>query len=227
MEYILIPPIYQFKNLKNYFMKKISLASIIAAALILSACNGNSNKTTTSDSTSMTNTTDTGMNHMATTDTMNHTDTTNHSNAVATVGNDEQDFAKDAAAGGMMEVQLGNIAQKNSSTKAIQDFGKMMVDDHSKINDNLKDLASKKNVALPSTVTEKQQKDIDKLSKETGTEFDKDYVSMMVNDHKDDIAAFKKAGDKMKDADFKDFVIKTLPTLQKHLDAIQAIKKKM
>jgi putative membrane protein len=209
-------------------MKKISLASIIAGALILSACNGNSNKTTTSDSTTTTmNSTDTGMNHMSTTDTMNHNDTMNHANAVATVGSDEQDFAKDAAAGGMMEVQLGNIAQKNSSTKAIQDFGKMMVDDHSKINDNLKGLASKKNVALPSTVTEKQQKDIDKLSKETGTEFDKDYVSMMVNDHKDDIAAFKKAGDKMKDADFKDFVIKTLPTLQKHLDAIQAIKKKM
>jgi len=209
-------------------MKKISLASIIAGALILSACNGNSNKTTTSDSTTTTmNSTDTSMNHMSTTDTMNHNDTMNHANAVATVGSDEQDFAKDAAAGGMMEVQLGNIAQKNSSTKAIQDFGKMMVDDHSKINDNLKDLASKKNVALPSTVTEKQQKDIDKLSKETGTEFDKDYVSMMVNDHKDDIAAFKKAGDKMKDADFKDFVIKNLPTLQKHLDAIQAIKKKM
>ena len=168
-------------------MKKISLASIIAGALILSACNGNSNKTTTSDSTTTTmNSTDTCMNHMSTTDTMNHNDTMNHANAVATVGSDEQDFAKDAAAGGMMEVQLGNIAQKNSSTKAIQDFGKMMVDDHSKINDNLKDLASKKNVALPSTVTEKQQKDIDKLSKETGTEFDKDYVSMMVNDHKED-----------------------------------------
>src|SRR6185437_14319931 len=145
MEYILIPSIYQFKNLKNYFMKKISLASIIAGALIFSACNGNSNKTSTSDSTATTTTTDTGMNHM------NHNDTMNHNNAVATVGSDEQDFAKDAAAGGMMEVQLGNIAQKNSSTKAIQDFGKMMVDDHSKINDNLKDLASKKNVALPST----------------------------------------------------------------------------
>lgn len=201
-------------------MKKISLVSIIAGALILSACNGNSNKTTTSDSTTM-NKTDTSMSHMSTTDTMNH------SNAVATVGNDEQDFAKEAAAGGMMEVQLGNIAQKNSSTKAVQDFGKMMVDDHSKINDNLKDLASKKNVALPSTVTDKQQKDIDKLSKETGTEFDKDYVNMMIEDHKNDIAAFKKAGTKMTDPDFKNFVVKTLPTLQKHLDAIQSIKKKM
>ncbi|HSV09217.1 MAG TPA: DUF4142 domain-containing protein, partial [Hanamia sp.] len=173
-------------------MKKISLASIIAGALILSACNGNSNKTTTSDTTatSTTNATDTTMNHMNTTDTMNRNDTMNRTNAVASVGKDEQDFAKDAAAGGMMEVQLGNIAQKNSSTKAIQDFGKMMVDDHSKINDNLKDLASKKNVALPSTVTEKQQKDIDKLSKETGTEFDKDYVNMMIDDHKKDIADF-------------------------------------
>jgi putative membrane protein len=222
MEYILMASIYQFKNLKNYFMKKISLASIIAGALILSACNGNSNKTSTTDTTATST--------MSTTDTtnkMSSADTMNHPNAVTTVGNDEQNFAKEAAAGGMMEVQLGNIAQKNSSTKAIQDFGKMMVDDHSKINDNLKDLASKKNVALPSAVTDKQQKDIDKLSKETGTEFDKDYVSMMINDHKDDIAAFKKAGDKMTDPDFKDFVIKTLPTLQKHLDAIQSIKKKM
>ena len=54
-----------------------------------------------------------------------------------------------------------------------------------------------------------------------------DYVSMMVKDHEKDISAFKKAGDKMKDADFKDFVIKALPTLQKHLDAIKAIQKKM
>jgi putative membrane protein len=234
MEYILIPSIYQFKNLKNYFMKKISLASIIAGALILSACNGNSSKTSTTDSTA-TNTMNTGdttnnTNKMSSTDTMNHmnmNDTMNHTNSTATVGSDEKDFAKDAAAGGMMEVQLGNIAQKNSSTKAVQDFGKMMVDDHSKANDNLKDLASKKNVTLPTTVTDKQQKDIDKLSKETGTAFDKDYVNMMVDDHKKDIAEFKKAGEKMKDPDFKDFVVKTLPTLQKHLDAIQSIKKKM
>jgi putative membrane protein len=209
-------------------MKKISLASLIAGALILSASNGKSNNTTTSESTTTTKiSADKGMNHNSAADTMNHQDTTNHSNAVATVGSDEQDFAKDAAAGGMMEVELGKIAQKNSSTKAVQDFGKMMVDDHTKINDNLKDLASKKNVALPSMVTEKQQKDIDKLSKETGTEFDKDYVSMMVNDHKDDIAAFKKEGTKMTDPDFKNFVVKSLPTLQKHLDAIQSIKKKM
>jgi putative membrane protein len=49
----------------------------------------------------------------------------------------------------------------------------------------------------------------------------------MIDDHKKDIDKFKKAGKNIKDADFKDFVIKALPTLQKHLDAIEAIHKKM
>lgn len=209
-------------NLKKNFMKKLSLASIIAAAIIFSACNGNSNTSTNTDSTT---------NSMSSTDTtnnMNSMDTTNNSsNAMSAVDDNAKDFAKDAAEGGMMEVQLGNIAEKNAGSQSVKDFGKMMVDDHTKINDNLKDLAAKKNVTLPTTVSSDQQKDIDKLSKKTGNDFDKDYVSMMVDDHKKDIADFKKSGDKITDPDFKDFIIKTLPTLQKHLDSIQVIKKKM
>ena len=143
------------------------------------------------------------------------------------VGDDAKDFSKEAAQGGMMEVQLGNVAMKNGGTRAVKDFGKMMVDDHTKINDQLKDLASKKNVDLPSSVSDHQQKDIDKLSKENGKAFDKDYVSMMVKDHKDDIDAFKKAEDKISDSDYKNFISNALPTLQKHLDAIETIKKKM
>jgi putative membrane protein len=204
-------------------MKKLSLASIIAAAIIFSACNGNSNTSTSTD------TTTNSMSNTDTTNNMNSMDTTNNSaNAMATTVDDNaKDFAKEAAEGGMMEVQLGNIAEKNAVTQSVKDFGKMMVDDHSKINDNLKDLAAKKNVTLPTTVSNDQQKHIDRLSKKNGNDFDKDYVSMMIDDHKKDIAEFKKSGDKITDPDFKDFVIKTLPILQKHLDSIQAIKKRM
>src|SRR5665213_3269202 len=153
-------------------MKKLSVAFIIGGALMLSACNGNSN--TSSAATD------------STTNTMSSTDTSANNNMMSDtskmmVGDDAKNFSQDAAAGGMMEVELGKIAEKNSATQSIKDFGKMMVDDHSKINDELKSLASKKNVALPSTVTSDQQKDIDKLSKETGKDFDKDYVSMMID----------------------------------------------
>lgn len=199
-------------------MKKFSLASLIIGAIFFSACNGNSNSgSMNSDSTSTTTSGDTNKMMSSSSETSKMT----------MVGDDAKDFSKDAAQGGMMEVQLGNIAMKNGGTQAVKDFGKMMVDDHTKINDQLKDLASKKMVDLPSAVSDDQQKDIDKLSKETGKQFDKDYVSMMVKDHKADIDAFKKNEQKISDADYKSFISNALPTLQKHLNAIEAINKKM
>ena len=201
-------------------MKKFSLVTLFIGAIIFTACNSNSNsetKNSDSTSTSMSNNDTNKMAPAPSADT----------SKMVTVGDDAKDFSKDAAQGGMMEVQLGNIAMKNGGSQAVKDFGKMMVDDHTKINGQLKDLAAKKNVDLPTAVSDGQQKDIDKLSKETGKEFDKDYVSIMVKDHKNDIDAFKKAEDKISDADYKSFISDALPTLQKHLAAIEAINKKM
>lgn len=207
-------------------MKKFSLASLIIGAVFFSACNGNSNSgNTNSDSTSTMASSDT--NKMMSSDTNKMASSSSDTTKMAMVGDDAKNFSKDAAQGGMMEVQLGNIAMKNGGTQAVKAFGKMMVDDHTKINDQLKDLASKKNVDLPAAVSDDQQKDIDKLSKETGKQFDKDYVSMMIKDHKADIDAFKKNEQKISDADYKSFISNALPTLQKHLNAIEALNKKM
>jgi len=200
-------------------MKKLSSASIlIVGSILFSACNGSNTKNTTTDTTTSATSSDT--NRM---DKMSPANTTQ----ATMVDNDTRDFAEKAARGGMMEVNMGNIAMRNAGSQSVKDFGKMMVDDHTKINDNLKDLASKKNITLPTAVSDDQQKDIDKLIKKTGRDFDKDYVSMMVDDHKKDIADFKKNGDKLSDPDFKTFIINSLPTLQKHLDSIQNIKKRM
>lgn len=127
----------------------------------------------------------------------------------------------------MMEVELGKMAADKGKNQQVKDFGNMMVTDHSKANDNLKDIASKKNIDVPASLTEDQRKDVDKLSKKSGSDFDKAYVDMMVDDHKKDVNAFKKASDKLTDNDLKTFATNTLPTLQKHLDAIQNIKTKM
>ena len=203
-------------NLKQNFMKKLSISVIIAGAMILSACNGNSNSTTTSDSTTTMSSTGTSMNSMKSTDT-----------STVKVGDDAKDFTTDAAQGGLFEVEMGAIAQRNGASQAVKDFGKMMVDDHTKLNQQLQELAAKKNVPLPSGITNSQEKDTSKISKEKGSEFDKDYISMMVKDHEDDIDAFKKAADKINDQDYKNLINGALPTLQKHLDAAKAIKDKM
>ena len=201
-------------------MKKLLIVFLLfSGTCFFYACNGNntSSESSTSDSTSTT-ATDTLGTRM---DTMTNTTRT------AMIDEKAKGFAADAATGGMLEVELGNLAQQKASNQAVKNFGKMMVDDHTKANENLKTIATQKNIDLPPTITDDQRKDIDKLSKKTRADFDKAYVDMMVDDHKKDIAAFKKAEGDVSDNDLKNFITNTLPTLQKHLDAIQAIKAKM
>lgn len=141
---------------------------------------------------------------------------------------ESNEFAVKAANGGMMEVELGRLAQEKAQSQDVKEFGAMMVADHSKANDELKTIAATQNITLPTTLGEDEQKHVNDLAKLTGAEFDKKYVSMMVDDHKEDIDLFKKAADDEKtNPAVKEFATKTLPTLQKHMDRINAIDKKI
>ncbi|MFD2934495.1 DUF4142 domain-containing protein [Spirosoma flavum] len=141
---------------------------------------------------------------------------------------DTNEFAVKAANGGMLEVELGRLAQEKAQSKDVKEFGAMMVTDHSKANEEMKALASSKNITLPTTLGEDEQKHVNELTKLSGADFDKKYVSMMVDDHKEDIKLFKEAADDDKtDADVKAFAVKTLPTLQKHMEHITELDKKI
>lgn len=141
---------------------------------------------------------------------------------------DTNEFAVKAANGGLLEVELGRLAQEKAASKDVKEFGAMMVKDHSKANDELKTIAATQNITLPTTLGEDEQKHVNDLTKLSGAEFDKKYVSLMVDDHKEDIDLFKKAAedDKTNPA-VKAFASKTLPTLQQHMDRINAIDKQL
>lgn len=130
----------------------------------------------------------------------------------------EKSFIKDAVSGGDMEVELGKIAQQKASAQAVKDFGKQMETDHQKAGDELKAIATKNNVQVPSQLERKHKAKVEKLSKLSGDEFDKKYMQEMVMDHKKDIAQYKKASKKAKDASLKEYIDKTLPTLEQHLE---------
>lgn len=186
-------------------MKKLAIPVLFAATLLFSACDNSSssNADNINDSLSKQN------------------------KETAIVDNTDQNFVEKAALGSMMEVEAGKIAVEKASNAEVKAFGQRMIDDHSKVGDELKSIASKKNMTLPTLLTESQQKDLNDLREKTGSDFDKHYVKMMVDDHKDDVGDFQKAVDKLDDMDLKNFAINTLPTLQKHLISIQEIEKKM
>lgn len=139
----------------------------------------------------------------------------------------DSQFIIKAAQGGLAEVELGNVAKDHAKSNDVKDFGQKMVDDHSKANDELKALASQKNVTLPNAVDPKSKAIMDKLSSLHGDAFDRAYVKDMVADHKQDIAEFRKEANNGKDPDVKAWASKTLPTLESHLGMIQNLQHKM
>jgi putative membrane protein len=136
-------------------------------------------------------------------------------------------FVMNAAMGGMEEVELGRLAAQKGASDEVRQFGQRMVDDHSKANEQLMQIASGKGMTPPTTLDAKHQAAMQKLSALSGEKFDKEYVKMMVSDHKKDVGEFQKEASGGKDADVKAFASSTLPTLQEHLQMIQRINDKM
>lgn len=125
-------------------------------------------------------------------------------------------FAKEAAMGGMAEVELGRLASDKATNADVKQFASRMVTDHGKANDELKSWASSNNVTLPTEVGSAEKAFQTKLSKMSGDAFDKAYASHMVSDHAKDVAAFQRAAKTAKNADLKAWAEKALPTLQEH-----------
>lgn len=212
-------------NMKNNYFSLVA----ISGALLLWSC-GNNNTSADGDGTSMTTGTDTVSSATTTTtgsDTASLGTTGAGTNFSSTpLEKTDRDFVMKAASGGMMEVELGNIAQQNAASQRVKDFGSMMVRDHSKSNDELKSLASAKGLTLNAdSLMNIHKTHIENLRKKTGADFDKSYMSMMVKDHNEDVNLFKKSSSGAADADLKGWAGKTLPVLQMHLDSAQAINK--
>jgi putative membrane protein len=132
---------------------------------------------------------------------------------------DAADFAMKAAAGGMFEVEASKMAVQKATAANVKSFAEKLVADHTKANDELKALASKKSITLPSMVSKKHQDKLDKLAKLSGTEFDEEYMEMMDADHEKDVRLFEKASNSDDiDAEVKAFAAKTLPTLRMHAE---------
>src|SRR3954466_4225605 len=141
--------------------------------------------------------------------------------AAKTGGGADQPFAKEAAVGGMAEVELGNLAKEKASSADVKQFGDRMATDHGKGNDELKQWAQQKKITLPAAMDAKHKATRDRLAKLSGDAFDKAYMRDMVMDHQHDVAAFKHEAASGKDPDLKAWAAKTLPTLQDHLKMAQ------
>jgi putative membrane protein len=141
------------------------------------------------------------------------------------VAESDSKFAVDAANGGMAEVQLGEVAQNKGTNPQVKEFGKMMVADHTKANDELKAIAASKNIALPTEPSEDLQKAAADITSKSGREFDKAYLKQMVKDHEKTVKLFEDGQKNVVDTEIKAFIDKTLPVLKTHLEHVKNLNK--
>jgi putative membrane protein len=158
----------------------------------------------------------------------------------------DEKFIKEACEGGIMEVKMGKLGVQKAQNAQVKQFAQTLVDDHTKANTELKQLAASKGCILPesqegiSSTTEsadrtqvrekadseshKEHAAMKKLQGLSGTEFDREFVKMAVNDHQKDIKEFEKASKNADDTELKSFAAKTLPTLREHLQQAKSLQ---
>ena len=139
----------------------------------------------------------------------------------------DKNFLREAAEGGVAEVQLGQLAVEKASDPQVKQFGQRMQDDHGRANEELKSLARPKGVQMPTSLSSKHQALKDKLSGLSGRQFDQQYMQAMVADHQHDVSEFQKAADGAQDEEVKKFAAKTMAVLQEHLKQSQQILGKL
>jgi putative membrane protein len=202
-------------NLKNNFMKNIIQLYIAVVIILLPSCNSGTDAVK-----------DAKQENREKLDSQVAAQQRIDSLALAVLPSKEDaDFLVNAASGGMLEVQLGQLAQTNAKDPRVKDFGAMMVKDHTAGGEKLKALAASRNITLPDSISNRQQKEKKQLQKMKGDAFDEAYINMMTDDHKNDIKEFEKEASGGTHPAIKTFAGEQLRILHVHLDSASSIQK--
>jgi putative membrane protein len=193
-------------------MKKLLSILFIGCVCVFAACNSSNNSNSVDSAQSINDSMLPDSNSMD-----------NSSMSSAPVSQEDADWAAKVANANMTEIELSKVAQTKATSDRLKNFANMMVDDHTKAGDQLKQLAATKNITLPANLDGDSQKMLDNLNKKSGKDFDKAYTDDMLDGHKDAVDAFQKGSNNLQDADLKNFATQTLPTIQMHQDSIKAI----
>jgi putative membrane protein len=139
----------------------------------------------------------------------------------ATTGFSDETFIRNATEANMAEIKLGQLAQEKAQAPEVKNVAKRIVEDHTKAQDELKQIAQQESINLPTDISHKDALTYDRLSKLSGPQFDREYTQEMIKDHQKDISEFKRAEASVKNPASKEYAQRELPTLQAHLELAQ------
>jgi putative membrane protein len=139
----------------------------------------------------------------------------------------DKKFLAMAAQGDQNEIALSKVAEDKATNPAVKAFAEKMVKEHTEMTDGMKPFAEEWSITPPMGPDADHQKDIDKLNKLSGEDFDKEYIDIMVTDHAEALKAFTKEAKDTKDMKFRAVVLEDKTMVAAHKNMAWDLKKKM
>jgi putative membrane protein len=134
-----------------------------------------------------------------------------------------REFLLAAATDGVLEVEAGKLAESRAQTEPVKQFAKMMVEHHTKANEELAKLARSMSIDVPKALDENAQDKLDDLRDESGLDFDEEYLDLMIDEHQRVIRNFEREAERNDEPQpVRSWASQTLPTLRTHLDRAKA-----
>jgi putative membrane protein len=134
-------------------------------------------------------------------------------------------FVTKAMQGSMAEVQLGQLTLQKSNNTQVKEFAQRMVDDHTKLNEQMKPVAQQLGVTPPDQVSKNDRKTMAKLQALSGPAYDQAYIKDMVKDHKQDLNEFQMEASSGQDQTVKDAASQGSKVIAQHLQMAQQMAK--
>lgn len=141
-----------------------------------------------------------------------------------TIAQVDRQFVLSAADGNLFEINSGQVASSKGTAPRIKSYGQMMVTDHTAASQELMSLANKKNVEIPTTLSDAKQDKLDSLAAVSGAAFDSIYINMMVVSHMETVNLFERESTGGADSELKSWAASKLPALRQHLEMAEALK---
>ncbi len=138
----------------------------------------------------------------------------------------DKTFAKEAAAGNLAEIQIGEYAAEHGDHAAVRLYGRWLKTDHLFAEQVMMGVAKRDGLQLPSAPDQEAQQKFDELKKLNGRQFDERFVAAMVQDHEKDVEKFKQESQNG-NGQMKIVAASFLPVLQAHLEGAQDLQREL
>jgi putative membrane protein len=131
--------------------------------------------------------------------------------------NADMTFIRHAGSSNLMEIRLGQVAQSRASNSAVKQFGQRMIDDHTRLQNQLTAVVSSTGVSFVPAMDASHQQLASRIERLSGAEFDRTYMQAMIQGHQDDINQFQTQSQSARSTQVRNLASGSLPLLQQHL----------